>query len=232
MRKFRSAYGWVAPIRSIAHGWFGSVRHACEALKLHRITAAGLVLLGAALGGCTSDPIDFALLSLHPPNPDAGVQATVPHTLAPPAGNAVALVLVASGDQNYECRATNGKYAWAGTAPQARLYALDHRLVGHHDDRDVWKYEDGSQVSAKLVIQVAASTPDSLSQALYRATSTSAPGVLADVTYIQRVHTIGGQAPTQTCNGASAGIQHKSGYSADYVFFKASQSQNLPHQVQ
>jgi len=202
-----------------------------EALRFHLIKVAGLTLLGIALGGCATDPIDFTRLSLHPPSPQAGVQATVPHALAPPAGNVVALVLVASGDQNYECRATNGKYAWAATRPQIRLYALDHRLVGHHDDRDVWKYEDGSQVSAKLVVQVAAITPDSISQALFRATSASTPGVLSGVTYIQRVHTIGGQTPTRSCDGASAGIQHKTGYSADYVFFKASLSQDLRHPV-
>lgn len=47
-------------------------------------------------------------------------------------------------------------------------------------------------------------------------------GAFTGVTYIQRVNTAGGVAPSEPCDGASMGSKRTVGYSADYVFFKGS----------
>ena len=188
-----------------------------------------LVLLAGVLGACATDPIDFAKLSLHPASPGAGVEATAPHALIPPAGNVVALVLVASGEAKFQCGDAGGTYAWQSLGAHGRLYAPDHHLVGHDDDWREWEYQDGSKVGGKVIESAPSITTESMAQALYRATDSAPSGAFAGVTYIQRVHTIGGVPPKQPCSNATTGTQQQSVYSADYIFFKALGSQKASH---
>ena len=44
---------------------------------------------------------------------------------------------------------------------------------------------------------------------------------MKDITYIQRVNTRGGVAPTEPCNASLKGTKKTVQYSADYVFYKA-----------
>jgi hypothetical protein len=58
----------------------------------------------------------------------------------------------------------------------------------------------------------------SIPQLLLQATRTRGDGVFGGVTYVQRLATRGGVAPSGTCaDGATAGVR----YTAEYRFFKA-----------
>ena len=44
---------------------------------------------------------------------------------------------------------------------------------------------------------------------------------LTHTTFIQRVNTVGGLAPTDRCNGSTSGTVKEVPYKADYFFWKA-----------
>ena len=76
---------------------------------------------------------------------------------------------------------------------------------------------DGSLVEGKAV--ASSPVPGSIPQLLLPATRTRGDGVFGGVTYIQRLDTTGGTAPTTACDdGRTAGVP----YTADYRFYVAS----------
>ena len=54
---------------------------------------------------------------------------------------------------------------------------------------------------------------------LLRTVSAEGPGIFSNVTYIQRVNTVGGQAPTMP--GAFTGAEARVPYTAEYYFYRA-----------
>jgi len=44
---------------------------------------------------------------------------------------------------------------------------------------------------------------------------------MTGVTYVQRLNTVGGVAPTDACNAAVVGTKKQVNYQADYNFYKA-----------
>jgi hypothetical protein len=54
---------------------------------------------------------------------------------------------------------------------------------------------------------------------LLRASSTSGTGVFTDVTYVQRLNTSGGVAPTTACGASNVNTDTNVAYTADYYFF-------------
>ena len=60
--------------------------------------------------------------------------------------------------------------------------------------------------------------PNAIPQLLLEATGNRGPGLLSTVTYIQRLNTTGGLAPTGTCtDGTTASVR----YTAVYTFWVA-----------
>ena len=60
---------------------------------------------------------------------------------------------------------------------------------------------------------------ESIPWLLLNAVAHTGKGVLTTVTTIQRVHTHGGQPPTEGCDASHRDAQTKSAYSADYCFY-------------
>lgn len=56
---------------------------------------------------------------------------------------------------------------------------------------------------------------------LSKGTPTAAPGVLQDITYIQRINTKNGQDFVSACTSAEVGQKVSRPYQADYIFWKA-----------
>jgi hypothetical protein len=54
---------------------------------------------------------------------------------------------------------------------------------------------------------------------LLNAKSTSGNGVFANVRFVQRLRTVGGNAPPEGCNQAAAGTEVRVPYSAEYWFY-------------
>jgi hypothetical protein len=135
-----------------------------------------------------------------------------------PAGNKVSFHVYAIGVQIYRW---NGS-AWTFVAPSANLYADEgfNGKVGSHYGGPTWESNSGSKVIAARV-QGTGCTPDSSAVAwlLLEKVSTDGPGIFSNVTYIQRVNTTGGLAPTAP--GTTVGEEKRVSYTADYYFYRA-----------
>jgi hypothetical protein len=158
---------------------------------------------------------------------DKVVPPTVPAALQVPAGNMAYLVGHAQGTQNYACTAGTSGNVWTFTGPQATLSGDNGQVIAMHfavpgttPPQPEWQANDGSAVVGH---KVAAATVDAtaIPWLLLSAASTSTgPGGgdrLSNTTYVQRVHTTGGLAPTTACNvGDTANVP----YTADYYFYQ------------
>lgn len=138
------------------------------------------------------------------------------------AGNEVAFHAYALGVQIYRW---NGS-AWTFVAPAANLYADAgfNGKVGFHYAGPTWESKSGSKVLAARVSNTGC-TPDAsgIAWLLLKKVSTDGPGIFNNVTYIQRVNTTGGLAPTAP--GTTVGEEKRVPYTAEYYFYRAQQSE-------
>jgi hypothetical protein len=144
----------------------------------------------------------------------------VPDKIKAPAGEEVVLQAHASGSQIYICQAgTEGKFAWTLKAPEAELHDQQGASIGRHYAGPSWKHNDGSEVTGKAAAKVDSPDADSIPWLLVSATGHSGNGVLSRVSSIQRIHTKGGQPPSDPCDASKQNREVKSSYTADYYFF-------------
>ena len=133
------------------------------------------------------------------------------------AGNEVAFHAYAIGVQIYRWNGT----AWTLFAPAANLYADAgyNGKVGFHYGGPTWESNSGSKVLAARVPGTGC-TPDGSAVAwlLLKTVSTDGPGIFSNVTYIQRVATTGGLAPTAP--GSTVGEEKRIPYTAEYYFYR------------
>jgi hypothetical protein len=142
--------------------------------------------------------------------------------LAAPAGHDLAFAWDAVGVQVYACQPTESGPAWVLKAPDAKLYAADGALRGTHFAGPTWQASDGSTVVGAKVAG-AAPEPSAIPWLLLRAASHAGTGLMADVTFVQRVQTSGGLAPGEGCDAAAAaaGAVVRVPYTATYCFYRA-----------
>jgi hypothetical protein len=135
-----------------------------------------------------------------------------------PEGNEVAFHTYAVGVQVYKW---NGS-AWAFVGPVANLYADAgfRGQVGTHYGGPTWESNSGSRVVGRRVVNTGC-TPDAnaIPWLLLEEVSTDGPGIFRRVTYIQRVNTTGGIAPTAP--GTTVGEETRVPYTAEYYFYRA-----------
>ncbi|MGH9902013.1 MAG: DUF3455 domain-containing protein [Pyrinomonadaceae bacterium] len=133
-----------------------------------------------------------------------------------PAGNKLAFRVYAVGAQLYRWNGTS----WVFVEPVATLYADPsfHRKVGIHYAGPTWESNGGGKVVAT---RLAGCSPDptAIPWLLLQTVSTDGPGILNSVTYIQRVNTKGGLAPTAP--GSSTGAVAEVPYTTEYYFYRA-----------
>lgn len=147
-----------------------------------------------------------------------------PDNLNVPAGQTLQLKGSAKGVQIYECKAKNdGKkqFEWTLKAPEADLIdAQDKKIIKHYGG-PTWEALDGSKVVGSVRSKANAPDTSAIPWVLLQAKSNQGNGSLSKVTYIQRVNTVGGKAPTLTCNQNSANANKEVGvnYTADYFFY-------------
>jgi hypothetical protein len=145
--------------------------------------------------------------------------ARVPVNLDPPPGNTRRLTAVAKGVQIYKCapKPDATGYEWTFTAPQAELFDQAGTRVGTHYAGPTWELTDGSKVVGAE--KEKAAMPGTIPWVLLSAKSSEGNGKLAGVTFIQRVDTAGGAAPTEGCDAAHSGEQREVPYTANYHFY-------------
>jgi hypothetical protein len=143
-------------------------------------------------------------------------EAPVPDAIAAP-GETVVLTVHALGAQVYECKAgTDGKSAWAFREPIATLMA-DGKTVGRHYAGPNWEHSDGSAVVGKAAASVPGATPSDIPWLKLEVISRRGSGILAGVTTVQRINTVGGMLQG-ACD--KTGTFSNVPYSADYVFLR------------
>ena len=181
--------------------------HALCLHTLHGMAALALLLLALALGA--------------PIGADPGKENRAPdlgdcQNLQVPAGNMVASHLYAKGVQIYRW---NGA-SWIFVAPEALLFAdAGYRgVVGIHYAGPTWESHSGSKVVG-MVLDRCTPDPDAISWLLLRAASSEGSGIFHRVTFIQRVNTAGGKAPTNP--GTFPGEVARVPYTTEYFFYRA-----------
>jgi hypothetical protein len=144
----------------------------------------------------------------------------VPDAIAVPSGVNPVLFVHAKGDQVYTCQAdADGKFSWTLKGPDAELKDRKEKVVGQHSVGPKWTLKDGSEITGKATGHVDSLDSDSVPWLLLNVTNNSGKGQLANVTYVQRVHTHGGKPPGYGCDESHKGDETKSNYTADYYFF-------------
>ena len=164
----------------------------------------------------------------------------VPANLEVPAGHSAYLTTHAEGTQNYVCVLAGEGFGWQFFGPQATLFGDGAQQVATHflspnpDETGVARatWQHSTDTSAVWAAAVANSSdpafvaPGAIPWLLLKAVgSQPGPGFgnsLSATTYIQRVNTAGGVAPSPGCRSArDAGKKALVPYSTDYIFYKA-----------
>ena len=147
--------------------------------------------------------------------PTATTATSVPSDLRV---NGAALVMVhAQGVQIYTLAiGIDGAPAWKLKAPDATF--MGQGIAGRHYAGPTWECtSDGSKVSGRKLAEHASPDPKAVGWLLLEAKSHEGTGIFSKVTYIQRINTAGGKAPTT--DGAKSGDEVRVPYQADYVFY-------------
>ena len=141
-----------------------------------------------------------------------------------PAGHVVALETTAVGTLNYECRAdspTAGSMGWVLVSPSATLYDRTGLQVGSYSGPPAtWTLTDGSSVTGTQVAIAPVVGGIHIPLQLSTGVSSAAPGMLKNISYIQRVNTKNGLDFVNACTQAELGKKVTRPYQADYIFWR------------
>ena len=148
-----------------------------------------------------------------------------PPAITVPEGNTVFLVGHATGVPIYACN--NGSWGPTST-PRATLVDDKNKVVATHFACPTWQARDGSTVVGARVNGVNAPDPGKAIPWLLLSAKSTAPGPDGDqfvnTTFVQRVNTDGGVAPTTSCATTDKPVEVP--YTADYYFWKATGKPN------
>lgn len=145
-----------------------------------------------------------------------------PDNLKVSAGQVLQLKGIAKGVQIYQCKAKTDdtkQFEWTLKAPEADLFDDQGKKIIKHYGGPTWEALDGSKVIGTVKTKTDAPTASAIPWLLLQAKSNEGNGSLSKITYIQRVETVGGKAPSQVCNQASANTEARIDYAADYFFY-------------
>ena len=171
----------------------------------------------------------------------------VPDNLVVLEGNTAFLVGHAIGTQNYVCLPSGGGFAYVLFTPEATLFDKnDKQIITHYFSpnltptdpneaadtiRATWQDSDTSTVWAKAIASAShTSDPDFVADGAVAWLNLMVVGAqdgprggdtLSDTTFIQRLNTSGGVAPTDCTSSADVGKEAFVPYTADYFFFSS-----------
>ena len=179
---------------------------------MHKIPSLTILSAAVLLSACAAMP-----------TPPAFSQDALPDAVKVPAGHRVALETVGVGEITYECRAKSGDAAafeWVFVGPRADLNGrAGQKLGSYYGPPATWASDDGSRVTGTQVA-IAPAPAGSIPLQLVKANPAVGSGAMSGVSFVQRVATQGGVAPTLACDAASTGRREVVKYQADYIFWK------------
>ncbi|MDP2450807.1 MAG: DUF3455 domain-containing protein [Polaromonas sp.] len=173
------------------------------------------VLVGSAalLGACGYRP-------LQPYN----TQHDLPEAVRVPEGHQAVLEATSNGRLLYECQAVKRapyEYEWLLRNASVDLTDTYGGAIMHKPGaRASWVHRDGSSVMAREFSEVPNGSSN-LPLQRYNAHSSGVPGALHNITYVQRLRTVGGWVSTTPCTSAQLGMRKTIPYEADYIFWRA-----------
>jgi len=161
----------------------------------------------------------------------------VPAGIEVSADNKAFLVGHAYGTQNYICLPSGASFAWSLFTPEATLFNDDNdQIITHYFSpnpetniiRATWQYRDTSTVWAAAILASSdanfvklGAIPWVKLQVEKAVDGPNGGDKLSETTFIQRLNTDGGSAPTTGCAQASdIGRKAFVPYTADYFFYK------------
>lgn len=148
----------------------------------------------------------------------------VPTKLQVPSGNALILKTSAKGVQIYVCQPNandKSKFEWTLKAPEATLVNEAGALIGKHYGGPTWEYQDGSKVVGEVKERLDAPSGSTIPWLLLSAKSHQGNGFFSKVTYLQRLNTKGGKAPSTGCDVSKNNSTVRVDYTADYYYYAA-----------
>jgi hypothetical protein len=157
--------------------------------------------------------------------PDVAAQsapAAIPDNLKVPEQNVLLFEAYAFGVQIYVCspKADDpNAFAWTFKAPEAELRNDDGEKIGKHYAGPSWEANDGSKVVGEAAESAKAPTDDAIPWLLLKAKTHNGSGAFSTVTYVQRLDTVGGAAPTDGCDRSAASAERRVDYTATYAFY-------------
>jgi hypothetical protein len=161
----------------------------------------------------------------------------VPPVLQVPAGNTLYLKGQAFGTQDYICLPSGSEFAWTFFGPQATLFDNDERQIITHflspnpfekdtpratwqhsrDTSAVWAVARASVPSPGIVPAI----PWLLLEVVGAENGPTGGRALTATTFIQRLNTVGGVAPSTGCSlPTDVGKKALVPYTTDYYFYK------------
>ena len=177
---------------------------------MKKLSLLATVAMAAVLSACASSPAPMMVDNMSLPEP-----------VRVPTGQKLKMSTTGVGELTYECREKKdmaGAYEWTFVGPVASLYTSDKKMVGKYYAGPTWESMDGSKVTGKQVA-VAPAGMGNIPLQLVKADPASGAGSMMGVSYIQRLNTKGGVAPSAACDAASKGKRQQVAYEADYVFY-------------
>jgi len=143
-----------------------------------------------------------------------------------PTGNTRVATFFAEGVQKYKAQVKAGSnpvtYEWAFVAPQADLYDITDKKIGTHAAGPTWQLSAADSIYGQHFSPAkTAPSPDanSIDWLLLMPKAGKTPtGIFANVSYIQRIATVGGKAPAVLPTNAAETAEVK--YTAIYRFTK------------
>jgi hypothetical protein len=147
---------------------------------------------------------------------DRGVDLGSCDSLKVERGNKLATRMFARGVQIYRWSGT----AWVFVAPSAKLYpnAHAHGVIGTHYAGPTWETNNGNKVVGAVAKKCPAD-PKSIPWLLLNVVSVEGSGLFRNATFIQRINTVGGNAPAAA--GTVIGQEANIPYTAEYLFYRA-----------
>jgi hypothetical protein len=181
----------------------------------------------------------FAVSLAQPADADEVTPPPLPANIQVPVGNTAYFVGHAVGTQNYVCLPSSTGFKFTLFTPQATLFNSHNKQLDTHyfspnpfeagTIRATWQARDTSTVWG--LVEDTSSDPNFVRpigiawlrlKIVGAQEGPSGGDTLTETTYIQRLNTTGGLAPSAGCvSPADAGKQVFVPYTADYFFYKA-----------